>query len=174
MLSFPREARNRLQKENGFPDSSGSASDHLVGPLLREVIGAQRTAERVVAYPHLRDFAGALIAHCRDLNRPLVWPVGEPAERLAGAAVLLSEGDVRVRGWSDELRGERVLLVAVAAVTTLALVHAGQCAHQMGASEVHACGIEVARPDPERIRGILDTYTVLAAPLERRVMLSPV
>src|SRR4051794_40041469 len=113
----------------------------LLGPLLREVLDAQRTAERLVgSYAHLRDSAEALAQHCELLSSPLVWPVGDPAERLAGAAVVVSEGRVRVRGWTDHLLGERVLLVAVVATTPLALLHAAQHSRRLGVAEVHACG----------------------------------
>jgi hypothetical protein len=114
------------------------------GPLLTNLLAAHRTARRVTTYPALSSHASSLAALCEDLGSPLVWPVGEAAERLAGAAVLASEGEVRLRGWTDDVRGERVLLTTIAAVSPLGLIEAAKHARSMGAIEVHACGIEVA------------------------------
>ncbi len=80
---------------------------------------------------------------------------------LAGAAVLASEGEMRVRGWTDDIRGERILLAPVAAVTPLGLVEAAEHAHAMGASEVHACGIEVAGLDAPELSAVFDSRDVL-------------
>jgi hypothetical protein len=104
----------------------------------------------------------SLAALCEDMGSPLVWPVGEAAERLAGAAVLASEGDTRVRGWTDDVRGERVLLATVAAVSPLGLIAAAEHARAMGAAEVHACGIEVAGLDAPELAGVFDSRCHLA------------
>jgi len=90
------------------------------------------------------------------MGSPLVWPVGEAAERLTGAAVLASEGEVRARGWADDVGGERVLLATVAAVTPLSLVEAAHHARAMGAVEVHAWGVEVAGLEVSELEGVFD------------------
>jgi hypothetical protein len=132
---------------------------------LTNLISAHRTAERVTAYPDLHRYASSLVALCEDMDSPLVWPVGNAAERLAGAAVLASEGDVRVRGWADDVRREHVLLVTVAAVSPLGLVEAARQARAMGASEVHAVGIEVAGLDAPELSAVLDGRGPLATQL---------
>jgi hypothetical protein len=136
--------------------------DTTAGPLLTNLISAHRTAERVTAYPELYSYASSLVALCEDMGSPVVWPVGDAAERLAGAAVLASEGEVRVRGWTDDVRGERVLLATVAAVTPLGLVEAAKQARAMGASEVHAFGIDVPGLDAPELSVVFDSHGVLA------------
>jgi hypothetical protein len=135
------------------------------GPLLSDLVSAHRAAERATAYPDLSTYATSLAALCEDMGSPLVWPVDGAAERLAGAAVLTSEGDLRLRGWTDEIRGERVLLTCVAAVSPLGLVEAARQARTLGAIEVHACGIEVAGFDSPDLRGVFDSREVLTRQL---------
>jgi hypothetical protein len=133
-----------------------------IGPMLRDVMTAQRIDEEATAYPRLEAYCAALAVSCDDLDEPIVWPVGSAAERLAGAAVLLSKGRVRVRGWSSRLDGERVLVLAVGAVTPIGLHAAAQQARALGAREVHGCGIAIEDMDGFDIRAGLDGY----APLE--------
>jgi hypothetical protein len=138
-------------------------AERAIGPLLEGLVEAQRRSERALQYPELRGLAAALARHSRQLGSPVVWPVGDAAERLAGAAVLLSEGDMRVRGWTDVLSDERVLLVTVAAVSPIELTSAAQHAREMGAAEVHACGVEVADVPACGPDGAFASYAVLAA-----------
>lgn len=90
-----------------------------------------------------------------------VWPVGPAAERLAGAVVLFTEGRVRLRDWSNTLAGERVLLVAVAAATPIALVAAAEHARALGAVAVHACGVAVQGAERSDFCGAVDGYVPL-------------
>jgi hypothetical protein len=131
------------------------------GPLLRGLLAAHRTATQVTTYPELSCYASRLTTLCQDMDSPLVWPVGEAAERLVGAAVLASEGEVRVRGWTDDIRGERVVLLAVAAVSPLSLVEVARHARAMGAGEVHACGVEVAGLMALELSEVFDDRRVL-------------
>lgn len=115
----------------------------LVGPALEELLGAQREEDEALAYPSVVRYAAALADLCRRLRSPLVWPVGAAAERLAGAAIIESSGTVRIRGWHKDLSGERVLLLAGAAVTPLGLCAAADQAREFGVREVMATGIRV-------------------------------
>ena len=102
---------------------SGIRSDTRTSPGR---IRRGRGGERVVGdYETLRHAPQAIVEQPRALGSPIVWPVGEAADRLTGAATLLGAGEVRTRGWTVELDGERVLLLAFADVTTLALQQAG-------------------------------------------------
>jgi hypothetical protein len=140
------------------------AGPPIVGPLLEELITAQRAAEEVVGYPTLRSFAEQLVRHCRELDGPVVWPADDAAQRVAGAAVLVSEGRVRVRGWGDVVPGERVLLVAVAAVTPVLLMDVARHARALGAAEIHA--FDVSDVDALRVdvEAAFDSYEVAAFP----------
>jgi hypothetical protein len=132
--------KTEKEKESLFRTSTVAHPE--LGSLLEEVLGAQRMAERIVGdSAALRDAAHAIVEHSRALGSPIVWPVGEAANRLAGAATLLGAGDVRTRGWTDELNGECVLLLAVADVTLLALRQAARHACELGAVEVHGCRV---------------------------------
>jgi hypothetical protein len=137
-------------------------TDVRAGPLLTNLVAAHKAAERAIAYPELPHYAASLADLCDDMGSPLVWPVGEAAERLAGAAVLVSEGETRVRGWTDDLRGERALLVAVAAVSPLGLIEAARHARALGAYEVHACSIDVAGLDAPELRAVFDSRDTLS------------
>jgi phosphoribosylpyrophosphate synthetase len=132
------------------------------GPLLSNLLSAHRAAERATTYQELSSHAASLAMLCDEMGSPVVWPVGAAAERLAGASVLASEGDVRVRGWTDDIRGESVLLVSVAAVTPLSMVEAAKHARAMGAFEVHACGIEVAGLEMPELSTVFDSCAVLS------------
>jgi len=114
-----------------------------VGPALGELLEAQQEEDDALAYPRLIRYAAALGELCRRLRSPMVWPVGAAAERLAGAAVVESRGGIRLRGWHDDLSGERVLLLAGAAVTPLGLYAAAEQARCFGVREVMATGIRV-------------------------------
>lgn len=126
-------------------------------PLLGALVEAHRVAESITSFPELPAYACALTARCQELDRPLVWPVGDAAQRLAGAAVLSSEGEVQLRGWANPIAGERILLVAVAAVSPLELVQTAGHARAMGAAEVHACGVAVAGLDAPEVSSIFDS-----------------
>lgn len=136
------------------------------GPLLANLARAHQQAEAITAYRELIGHASALAARCEDLGQPLVWPVGEAAQRVAGAAVLASEGDVRLRGWTSPTRDERILIVGVAAVSPIQLVQAAEHARAMGAAEVHACAIEVAGLDAPELGDVFDSRETLTGYLE--------
>jgi hypothetical protein len=96
-----------------------------------------------VDFPALQSNSLGLIELSRSLGNPIVWPVGAAAERIVGAAMLKSTGDLRARAWNREVRGERVLVFATVALTPLTLVAAARQALCMGAIAVEACGIHV-------------------------------
>jgi hypothetical protein len=131
------------------------------GPLLAELLEAQRHEEQAVAYPGLRQFADALIAICQELGNPTVWPVGAAAERLVGAATVLAAGALNAGTWNMSLAGHRVILVAIAGTTPMTLVEAAEHVRRLGAIEVHACGVEVAGAENETR---WETFAVLRPP----------
>jgi hypothetical protein len=83
------------------------------------------------------------VSRARDLCA-VVWPVGAAAERVAGAATVLAEGDVEVVTWNRRLDGECVLLFAISGATPVGLAAAAAHVRSMGAAEIHACGVNVA------------------------------
>jgi phosphoribosylpyrophosphate synthetase len=113
------------------------------GDGLRALLEAQGQDAAAVTFPALEVHAAALISLGRRWNNPIVWPVGSAAERIAGAAALLSSGELRLREWNRDVQGERVLIFTVVAVTPLALIAAAQQALNMGAASVEACGVHV-------------------------------
>jgi hypothetical protein len=135
------------------------------GPLLGRLVRAHKQADAATAYPSLAALAEALADRCEELDSPLIWPIGAAAERVAGAAILSSEGDVRVRGWVDSLAGEKVLLVAVAHVSPLEMVAAARHARAMGADQVHACGVDVAGLNADELDPVFDSRSELVRAL---------
>lgn len=121
-----------------------SFQNGMAGPLLREVLRAQRSEERAVDYPEIVSVASALVDRAGHLGNVTVWPVGAAAERIAGAAVVLARGGLHVATWNTRLVGQRVLLFTVVGVTPMALSDAARHVRQLGATEVHACGVAVA------------------------------
>lgn len=114
------------------------------GPLLAGLLDVHKMNEEALEGPQLERLAAALVTRCCDLGRPLIWPVGDAATRLAGAAVLVAKGDIKIRGWVDDIRGTPVLLASLAAATPLEMVDAARHARALGASAVHAFGWNVA------------------------------
>ena len=114
-----------------------------IGDQLAALLWAQEAEAQAVRFPAIEAHAVALVALGQRLNDPVIWPVGAAAERIAGAATLMSSGSTRVREWNSEVRGERVLVFSVAALTPLALFAAAVCALSMGAESVEACGVHV-------------------------------
>jgi hypothetical protein len=129
----------------------------LPGPLLAELLAAQRRDDEAVAYPAIEQIAEALVERAQDLHA-VVWPVGRAAERVAGAATLLAEGDLAVGTWNTRLDGERVLLFAVSGTTSLNLAAAAAQVRSMGATEIHACGVDVVGAADS---GSWESYTML-------------
>lgn len=119
----------------------------IAGPLLRSVLATQEEAFRATEYPAIQTYAKRLVALASSLGGPIIWPVGEPAERLAGSAIVVGRGRLRVRNWNGYLRGESVLLVCVAAATPLPLRAAAEQARALGAKWVDACGVSVCGID---------------------------
>src|SRR5438105_4343677 len=127
-------ADNRAEKS-----SEGVSTD--AGPLLTGVFRAQGLDEVASSYPAIEAHAAAVVDATARLGDPLVWPVDAVGERLAGAATVVGQGHVRVRGWSSPIVGERVLLLAGALVTPLPLLAVAEQARLLGAVEIFACAL---------------------------------
>jgi hypothetical protein len=132
-----------------------------MGPLLEAVFEAQRYDEEATAYPAVAALGTALARVVEELGCPVVWPVGAPAERLVGAATVLSKGRVKTAGWTAPLLYQRILLLAVTSVSPLPLLLAAEQARHLGAMEVHACGVNVEGIDGSEPTLGLDSYRTL-------------
>jgi hypothetical protein len=113
------------------------------GPLLSRLVGAQRVEEDAVRYPQIEMWANALVTRARQLPGCLIWPVGAPAERIAGVAVARARGRIDVGLWNATVEGRTVLLFAVAGVTPLSLILVADQLRGRGAGQVHACGVAI-------------------------------
>lgn len=114
------------------------------GPLLTQLVAAQRIEEEAVRYPQIEMWADALANRASELPKCLIWPVGAAAERVAGVATARGRGRVEVGLWNAPVAGRAILLFAVAGVTPLSLVIAAQQLRRRGAADVHACGIAIS------------------------------
>ena len=129
------------------------------GPLLSELLKSQRASERLFgSFNLLSEAVAAMVDHVGVLDGPMVWPVGDSSERLSGAAAFSSQGTIRIRGWSETMEGESVLLLAVNHSSDLSLSEAADHARNLGASEVHVCRIESAGRTFEEPQGKFDSY----------------
>jgi hypothetical protein len=131
------------------------------GPLLVELVTNQIRAEEAVANSSLRDYARAVIRVSDE--DPLIWPIGNEAQRLVGAAQVVSDAELRVAGETHRLEGEKILLVVAFAVSPLPLWAAAEHATLLGAREVHACGIHVAGLPDADTTSLVATYRQLTA-----------
>jgi hypothetical protein len=122
--------------------------DELADPVIVARLAAEAEAGWHGVFVAPLPSLGRCSKKCLARN---AWPSALSAT--TGAATLLGVGEVRPRGWTDELDGERVLLVAVADVTMLALQQAGRHARDLGAVEVHGCRVAMAEgiPVPEGV-----------------------
>lgn len=114
-----------------------------IGPLLDGVLRAQRADEEATSHPLIGVYAERVVEAACCCDVPLLWPVGDAASRLVGAAVLVGKGAVRARGWSAPITDQSVMLVATITTTPLEVIAASSHARALGARTVHACGIEV-------------------------------
>jgi len=129
------------------------------GPLLAGLLEIQELEARLVSFEELERVADAAIAHAEGLAGCVVWPIGAAAERAAAAVTLRSRGRVEVGTWNMRVAGQRFLLLTLAAVSPLEIELAAEQLRRRGATEVHACGVRVARG--EEARGV-DSYRTLA------------
>lgn len=133
------------------------------GPLLTLLVAAQRVEEEAVRYPQIEAWADALVARANQLNGCLIWPVGAPAERIAGVATARAKGRIDVGLWNAPIDGRTVLLFAVAGVTPLSLTLVAQQLRRRGAGDIHACGIAIAGGDTadsvDSFRSLADDVT---------------
>jgi hypothetical protein len=165
-------ARKECGQKESYSTLMTVADAPTAGPLLEEVLGAQRAAERIVGdHVALHQAAECLVERCRELGRPLLWPVGEAAERLTGAVVLMGGAGVRVRGWTEDVRGQRVLVAGVADLTSLALQQAARQARHLGATEVHACVLNDPGTPHHGEHAAFDSYRVVV--VERSASTTP-
>ena len=113
------------------------------GPLLSLLVTAQRLEEEAVRYPQIERWADALVTRANELPGCLIWPVGSPAERIAGVATTRARGRIDVGVWNAPVDGRAILLFAVAGVTPLSLTLTAEQLRRRGAGDVHACGIAI-------------------------------
>lgn len=136
-----------------------------MGPLLEDLIATHRAKEEALRFPEIRELASEVVKRCRDLDSPLLWPIDQASERLAGAITMVAGGNVRVRGWTSDICGERVLLLAVSETTPMSMVEGAARARSLGAIEVHGCALEVPEFESSDLDGVFDSRVALGAVL---------
>lgn len=132
-----------------------------IGPLLKELIATGQAKEQALGFPQIGVLASTLAKRCEELDFPLLWPIGAAGERLAGASVFVAEGNLRLRGWNNDVRGERVLVMAVAETTPMSMIEGAAHARSLGAVEVHACALQVEGFESPDLDAIFDSRSVL-------------
>lgn len=128
-----------------------------VGPLLADVLDAEKRADRVLRYPALPTYADAVVAVARRIERPLLMPVGPDGCRLLGAVEVRCEGEFEQFGWQVSAVGRNVLLVAVAGVSGMEIAAGADSARRLGARRVHACAVDLTVNDAVEV----DSFTQL-------------
>lgn len=147
------------ESQRKYPMLSQLTKSEDAGPLLAELLKSQRASEDLFgSFNLLSQAVEALVLRVGALDCPLVWPVGDSSERLSGAAVFASQGAIRLRGWSETMEGEPVLLLVVNHSSDLSLSEAADHARNLGASEVHVCRVESAGRTFEAPHGMFDSY----------------
>lgn len=138
---------------------------HEAGPLLERLLDTQGLEEQVVGPASIEACAEAVVRHAGSLPDCLVWPVGAAAERVAGVVTARSHGTIDVAAWNTPVQGRCLLLFSVAAVSPIGLQVTAEQLRRRGATEVHACGVEVRGGDRA---ARLDSYHQLRLPRRRR------
>lgn len=133
-------------KDRGLLLPENGREPLVLGPLMAQILEIQDRNASATAFPEIGRRAQWVVDTANRLRVGLLWPVGEPGQRLTGAAVLLAAGTLRVRGWSHGV-DEPVLLVAAHAATTAELRAEAAHAGALGASAVHAVAISLAAAD---------------------------
>ena len=142
--NFPRTTPWVTHLKRKYPYTFRMDADEI-GHGLAALLEAQDVEVAATLFPAIEANATALVSLGRRLGDPVIWPVGAAAERIAGAATLISAGDIRTRGWNSTVGGQRVLIFVVVALTPLSLFAAARQALNMGAVAVDACGLRVDR-----------------------------
>jgi hypothetical protein len=143
-----------------------------IGNGLAALLGAQDVEVAATQFPAIEAHAAALVTLGQRLGDPVIWPIGAAAERIAGAATLISAGGVRLREWNTTVRGQRVLIFVVVALTPLSLFAGARQALNMGAVAVDACGLRVDGLEGAGLGPLANLHVVsgdfLAAPTAAR------
>ena len=126
--------------------------DSEIGPGLAAVLAVQDEEAEAATYPAMERHASSIVSLSDQLGSPVIWPVGASAERVAGAAILMSQGRIRVRRANCEFDGEQVLIFAVAALSPLSIFLSAEHALRQGAGTVRACGIRIDGLDDQYLR----------------------
>jgi len=123
------------------------------GPLLAQLLEAQRREEELVAFPLIESVADAVLAVAHRQPRWLLWPIGPAAERIAGVVEVRSRGAVDIGSWNTPVSNRAILLFGTVAASPLELQTAAERLRGRGAVEVHACAVDVLGAED------VDTFT---------------
>jgi hypothetical protein len=142
-----------LARDCNPDDKDKMISLREAGPLLIQLLEAQRREEELVAFPLIETVADAVLAVAQRNRRCLIWPMGPAAERIVGVLEVRSHGAVDVSAWNTPVSNRAILLFGTVAASPLELQTAAERLLSRGAAEVHACAVDV--PGAEEV----DTFT---------------
>lgn len=128
-----------------------------VGPLLTQLLDAQRADEAAVQYPQVEGNARRVIAYAEHFDQPVLIPVGEAAHRLLAVVDHLARGTHDIPVWTRNVTGRQVLLVGTVAVSTIEFDMTAATLRNQGAAHVHGCAIDITGAT----ESTLDSFTVL-------------
>jgi hypothetical protein len=128
-----------------------------VGPLLAQLLDAQRADETAAQYPQVEDNARRVIAYAEHFDQPVLIPVGEAAHRLLAVVDHLARGTYDIPVWTRNVTGRQVLLVGTVAVSMIEFDMTANALRNQGAANVHGCAIDITGAT----ESTLDSFTVL-------------
>lgn len=114
----------------------------MSGTLLSQLAHAEAAEDELLSHAHLRAAAEDVARYAKALRTPILWPLGDGGQRLAGAATLLAEGVLECLGWRSEIRDHDVVIVATVGVSAVAVERTLALARTRGARRTYVCAAD--------------------------------
>ena len=114
----------------------------MSGTLLSQLVQAEAAEDELLSQAHLRAAAEEVARYAASRRTPILWPVGDGGQRLAGAATLLADGGLECLGWHSEMRDRDVVIVATVGVSPVAIERALALARTRGVRRTYVCAAD--------------------------------
>jgi hypothetical protein len=114
----------------------------MTGTLLSQLVQTEAAEDELLSQVQLRAAAEEVVRYAASLRMPILWPVGDGGQRLAGAATLLADDGLECLGWRSEMRDRDVVIVATVGVSPVAIERALALARTRGARRTYVCAAD--------------------------------
>jgi hypothetical protein len=143
-------------QDGSQPQDSRTIEPHAQ-EWLEAVLDAQASAARLLSATTIKSSAEALVNYARTVGSPMLVPASAMADRLVGAALLLSDGQLRASDDGSTPAGEDVLLVEAVAAQTTGLASQRARLLALGANSVRVVALRVLMGRDAEVPALLDS-----------------